>query len=57
MFGFTMALLIWALGKHGKKFDPRIGCDGACGNCNHFCAHASHEIPAKCVDDSEKEVW
>ena len=37
MFGIAMAVLIWALGKKGKKFDPRIGCDGSCGNCNHGC--------------------
>lgn len=33
LFGAMMALLIWALAKHGKKFKPEIGCDGSCGNC------------------------
>ena len=33
LFGAMMALLIWALAKHGKKFKPDIGCDGSCGNC------------------------
>lgn len=33
LFGAMMALLIWALDKHGKKFKPEIGCDGSCGNC------------------------
>lgn len=37
MFGAAMALLIYCLGKKGKKFDPRIGCDGACGNCAMNC--------------------
>ena len=32
-FGLMMAILVWALAKHGKKFVPRIGCDGACENC------------------------
>ena len=39
MFGIFMAILIYALGKRGKKFDPRIGCDGQCGNCRSSCAH------------------
>ena len=28
-----MALLIWGLAKHGKKFEPKIGCDGNCAAC------------------------
>ena len=33
MFGAMMALLVWGLGKHGKKFNPQIGCDGGCAGC------------------------
>ena len=33
MFGAMMALLVWGLGKHGKKFNPQIGCDGGCDGC------------------------
>lgn len=36
-FAAAMALLIFCMGKKGKKFDPRIGCDGKCGNCNFGC--------------------
>lgn len=37
MFGLAMALLIFLLNRKGKHFDPRIGCDGSCGNCNMGC--------------------
>ncbi|MBP5224655.1 MAG: electron transport complex subunit E [Lachnospiraceae bacterium] len=37
MFGIFMAILIYVLGKHGKKFEPRIGCDGKCGACSENC--------------------
>lgn len=36
-FAAAMALLIFCFSKKGKKFDPRIGCDGQCGNCNFGC--------------------
>ena len=34
MFGAMMALLVWGLARHGKKFEPEMGCgkDG-CGGC------------------------
>ncbi|MBP5154857.1 MAG: electron transport complex subunit RsxE [Lachnospiraceae bacterium] len=44
MFGFAMALLIFCLRKKGKKFDPRIGCDGNCGNCAAGCANAVTDL-------------
>ena len=44
MFGLAMGLLIYCLGKKGKKFDPRIGCDGKCGNCNMGCENAIKDI-------------
>lgn len=37
-FACAMAILIAALNKKGKKFDPQIGCCGCCGNCNLSCA-------------------
>ena len=39
-----MALLVRCMNKKGKKFDPRIGCDGSCGNCAMHCAEG--EKPA-----------
>ena len=43
-FAAAMALLIFCLGKKGKKFDPRIGCDGECGNCNLGCENKDDNI-------------
>ncbi len=34
MFGMMMALLVWGLDKHGKKFQPEMGCgEDGCGGC------------------------
>ena len=33
-FGCAMALLVWALAKHGKKFTPELGCEGGCQMCS-----------------------
>ena len=55
MFGFAMALLIWALGKKGKKFDPRIGCDGACGNCNLGCENRITDIAAETKEEEAEQ--
>ena len=33
MFGIVMAVLVWGLAKHGKKFEPKMGCD-ECGGCD-----------------------
>ena len=34
MFGAMMALLVWGLDRHGKKFKPEMGCgENGCGNC------------------------
>ena len=34
MFGIMMALLVWGLDKHGKKFKPEMGCgENGCGGC------------------------
>lgn len=45
MFGFAIALLVYCLGKKGKKFDPRIGCDGACAGCARSCENRIQEAP------------
>nr|MBQ6241115.1 electron transport complex subunit E [Lachnospiraceae bacterium] len=45
MFGFAMALLIYFLGKKGKKFEPRIGCDGKCGSCSANCESRITDLP------------
>ena len=33
MFGIVMAVLVWGLARHGKKFEPKMGCD-ECGGCD-----------------------
>ncbi len=33
MFGMMMALLVWGLDRHGKKFKPEMGCENGCGGC------------------------
>ena len=34
MFGCIMALLVWGLARHGKKFQPEMGCgENGCGGC------------------------
>ena len=34
MFGAMMALLVWGLARHGKKFEPEMGCgEDGCGGC------------------------
>ena len=42
-FASAMAILIYCLGKKGKKFNPRIGCDGKCGNCALGCENKIEE--------------
>lgn len=44
MFGFAIALLVYCMGKKGKKFDPRIGCDGSCGTCGMGCANRIYDL-------------
>ena len=56
MFGFAMALLIYCLGKKGKKFDPRIGCDGKCGNCALGCENAITDIVPEDAKETVKEA-
>jgi len=34
MFGSMIALLVWGLAKHGKKFEPVLGCE-ACKACEN----------------------
>ena len=35
MFGAMMALLVWGLDRHGKKFKPEMGCgENGCANCS-----------------------
>jgi len=50
-FACAMAILIAALDKKGKKFDPQIGCSGCCGNCNLGCAGHS-----PVTDKNDKEA-
>ena len=34
MFGAMMALLVWGLARHGKTFEPEMGCgEDGCGGC------------------------
>ena len=55
MFGFAIALLVYLLNRKGKKFDPRIGCDGACANCASRCESPIQDIKAEEVSPA-KEV-
>lgn len=32
-FGCAMAILVFALNRRGRKFEPKIGCDGGCAAC------------------------
>ena len=46
LFGLVMAILIWALDKHGKKFQPTIGCgEHGCSGCAmaSSCTNANKE--------------
>ena len=43
-FAAAMALLIFCMRKKGKHFDPRIGCDGECGNCNLGCENREDNL-------------
>ena len=55
-FAAAMALLIFCMRKKGKHFDPRIGCDGKCGNCNLGCENAIKDIvPAEETVKEAKE--
>ena len=53
-FAAAMAILVYCLGKKGKHFDPRIGCDGECGNCNLDCENKEDNI--KIANGLEPEV-
>ncbi len=57
-FAAAMAILIRCMSKKGKKFDPRIGCDGECGNCNLGCENKADNIAiaeGKAQETVEKE--
>ena len=53
-FAAAMAILVYCLGKKGRHFDPRIGCDGECGNCNLDCENKEDNI--KIANGLEPEV-
>ena len=52
-FACAMALLICCMRKKGKTFDPRIGCDGKCGNCNLGCENREDNL--RLAAETEKE--
>lgn len=37
-YGCLMAFLVFILAKKGKKFEPKLGCDGNCEACHLSCA-------------------
>ncbi len=37
LFGCAMAILVAAMAKRGKKFEPKMGCDGNCAVCHSDC--------------------
>ena len=58
-FAAAMAILIYCLGRKGRHFDPRIGCDGECGNCNLDCENKEDNIKIAnglATETEEKEV-
>lgn len=42
-YGCLMAALVWALAQKGKKFEPKLGCDGNCKSCALGCESAEKE--------------
>ena len=36
-FGCAIAILVAAMAAHGKKFEPKMGCDGNCAACHSQC--------------------
>ena len=56
MFGFAIALLVYCLGKKGKKFDPKIGCDGACASCASRCENPVQDVKTENAQTAAKEV-
>jgi len=48
MFGCLMALLVWGLARHGKKFKPEMGCgENGCSGC---------AMADKCPGNEQKEA-
>ncbi len=37
LFGCAIAILVYCMAKHGKKFEPKMGCDGNCAACRSDC--------------------
>ena len=37
LFGCAMAILVAAMAKKGRKFEPKMGCDGNCAACHSNC--------------------
>ncbi len=37
LFGCAIAILVAAMAKKGKKFEPKMGCDGNCAACHSAC--------------------
>ncbi len=44
-YGCLMAFLVWALAKKGRKFEPKLGCDGNCEECH---LHDAEIAAVKC---------
>jgi electron transport complex protein RnfE len=42
-FGCAMAILVACMAKRGKKFEPKIGCDGGCAHCSMSCDSRKEE--------------
>lgn len=46
-FGCAMAILVAAMAKKGKKFEPKMGCDGKCAGCIQNCSERQEEVKAQ----------
>ncbi len=43
LFGCAIAILVAAMAKKGKKFEPKMGCDGNCAACGTACGGRKEE--------------
>ena len=55
-FGCAMALLVFCMRKKGREFNPRIGCDGQCGNCNQPCENQEDMIQLEEIHAAAREA-
>ena len=55
-FACAMALLVFCMRKKGREFNPRIGCDGKCGNCMNPCENQEDNIRLEAIHEAAREA-